>query len=131
MNLLPQLQRTLHDALTGLVADPTPYAAMVRAAQDAKFGDYQANCAMSLGKALGKAPRDVAQEIAKRLDLGDWLEAPEIAGPGFLNFRLRTDWLATQLRQMTAGERLPAAAAPAPRAPAISSTAPTTAQTML
>ena len=46
-----------HDALAGLVADPAPYAAMVKPAQDARFGDYQANCAMSLGKVLGQPPR--------------------------------------------------------------------------
>src|SRR3984957_5059428 len=106
MNILQQLQRTLHEALSGLVPDPSPFAAMVRAAQDARFGDYQANCAMSLGKALGKPPRDVAQEIVKRLDLGDWLEKPEVAGPGFINLRLRADWLANQVRAMVAGERL-------------------------
>ncbi len=100
MNILQQLQRTLHEALAGLVADPAPYAAMVRRRRTRRFGDYQANCAMSLGKTLGKPPRDVAQEIVKRLDLGDWLEKPEIAGPGFINLRLRTDWLAKQVQAM-------------------------------
>ena len=71
-----------------------------------RFGDYQANCAMSLGKVLGKAPRDVAQEIVTRLDLGDWLEKPEVAGPGFINLKLRSDWLAKQVQAMAADERL-------------------------
>src|SRR4029077_10175149 len=98
MNILQQLQRTLHEALTGLVADPAPYAAMVKPAQDARFGDYQANCAMSLGKALGKKPPEVARELAKRLKVDDLLEPPEVAGPGFINLRLRTDWLAKQIQ---------------------------------
>ena len=76
-----------------MAADPAPYAAMLKPAQDAKFGDYQANCAMSLGKTLGKAPRDVAALIVEKLDLGDMLEKPEIAGPGFINLRLRKEWL--------------------------------------
>jgi arginyl-tRNA synthetase len=130
MNLLSRLQRTLHDALTGLVPDPAPYAAMVRAAQDAKFGDYQANCAMSLGKVLNKPPRDVAANIAKRLNLGDWLEAPEIAGPGFLNFRLRTDWVASQLRCMTAGDRLGVEAVASPRTYVIDYSSPNVAKPM-
>src|SRR5256885_1256377 len=80
MNVLLQLQQKLLDALTGLVPDPAPYAAMLRPAQDPRFGDYQANCAMSLAKVLGQPPRTVAQAIVQRLDQGDLLEPPEIAG---------------------------------------------------
>ena len=93
MNVLHELQKKLAQALSGMVADPAPYAAMLKPAQDAKFGDYQANCAMSLGKALGKPPRDVAAMIVEKLDRGDMLETPEIAGPGFINLRLRKEWL--------------------------------------
>ncbi len=106
MNVLHDLQRRFHDAVAGLVADATPYAAMVKAAQDARFGDYQANCAMSLGKVLGQPPRAVAQTIVHRLRLEDLLEPPEIAGPGFINLRLRTDWLARQVRAMAEDDRL-------------------------
>ena len=106
MNVLPLLQARLHDALTGLVPDPAPYAAMVKPAQDARHGDYQANCAMSLGKALGQPPRTIAQTLVERLSLDDLLEPPEVAGPGFINLRLRTDWLARQARAMAADERL-------------------------
>src|SRR5438270_10419039 len=100
MNLLHLLQTQFRKASTGLVADPEPYVAMVKPAQDARHGDYQANCAMALAKTLGKKPRDVAQEIVNGLDLGDFLEPPEIAGPGFINLRLRKDWLARQIQVM-------------------------------
>src|ERR1700726_3584448 len=106
MNVLHELQQRFHGALTGMVPDPAPYAAMVKPAQDARFGDYQANCAMSLGKALGKPPRAVAQTLTERLRVDDLLEPPEIAGPGFINLRLRTDWLAQQVRAMAADDRL-------------------------
>jgi arginyl-tRNA synthetase len=106
MNLLKRVQSAVRTALTGMVADPEPYAAMVKPAQDARFGDYQANCAMPLQKVLGKKPREVAEEIVRRLDLGDVLEKPEIAGPGFINFKLKADWLARQLRAVAADERL-------------------------
>jgi arginyl-tRNA synthetase len=106
MNLIRRLQNTIRDCLTGLVADPAPYAAMVKPAQDARFGDYQANCAMSLAKVLGRKPPEVAREIVARLPLADWLQPPEIAGPGFINLRLRDDWLAAQLRTMATDERL-------------------------
>src|SRR5262245_53593442 len=77
MTPLSQIQTKIRGALHGVVADVEPYAAMVKPTQDAKHGDYQANCAMSLAKTLGKKPRDVAQEIVARLDLGDLLQTPE------------------------------------------------------
>src|SRR3974390_2326677 len=98
MNLLHQIQAKFRAALTGLVPGVEPYVAMLKPTQDAKHGDYQANCAMSLAKAVGKKPRDLAQEIAARIDLGDMLEMPEVAGPGFINLRLRSDWLARQIQ---------------------------------
>jgi arginyl-tRNA synthetase len=108
MNLLETLQRRFHAALSALVADPAPYTAMVKAAQDARHGDYQANCAMPLARVLGRSDetRQVAQEIVQRLALDDVLEPPQIAGPGFINLRLRTDWLAAQIQRMARDERL-------------------------
>src|SRR6266446_3476091 len=100
MNLLQLLQQTFREALTGLVPDPEPYVQMVKPSQDPRLGDYQANCAMSLAKALGGKPRDIAQQIVSRLNLGGFLEAPEIAGPGFINLRLRTEWLAQQMQRL-------------------------------
>ena len=54
---------------------------MLRPAGDPKFGDYQANCAMSLGKALKRPPPEVAKEIVARLDVADLCDPPEVAGP--------------------------------------------------
>ena len=79
---------------------------MIRPAQDPRFGDYQANCAMSLGKQLGQPPREVAQQIVQRLQIDDLCLPPEVAGPGFINLRLRDDWLAQQLQQSCRDERL-------------------------
>jgi len=106
MNLVKRLQNTVSAALSGLVDDPAPYAAMVKPVGDPRHGDYQANCAMSLAKGLQRKPPEVAREIAGRLDLGDWLQLPEVAGPGFINIRLRDDWLARQLRAVASDERL-------------------------
>src|SRR5262249_51199218 len=102
-------QQRFDTALTDLVPDAAArrrYVEMVKPAQDAKFGDYQANCAMSLAKDLRKKPRDAAEEIVKRLPLGDMLEPPQIAGPGFINLTLKPEWLAKQLRAMAVDERL-------------------------
>ena len=89
-----------------MVDSPDEYANLVRAAQDARHGDYQANQAMPLGKLLGKPPRDVAADIVARLNLGNMLEPPTVAGPGFINLRLRNDWLALQMQAIAADPRL-------------------------
>jgi arginyl-tRNA synthetase len=130
MNVLHRLQQSLQAALSGLVSDPAPYAAMVKPAQGARFGDYQANCAMPLAKVLGKEPPEVAREIVQRLDTGDMLEAPEVAGKGFINLRLRTDWLATQLRAMERDERLGVEPVAAMRAVVIDYSSPNVAKPM-
>jgi arginyl-tRNA synthetase len=106
MNVLNLLQRKFQEALTGLVADPAVYAAMLKPAQEARFGDYQANCAMPLKKVLGGDARQIAQTLVARLQLEDVLEPPAIAGPGFINLTLRTEWLAQQVRHMAGDDRL-------------------------
>jgi arginyl-tRNA synthetase len=106
MNLLAQIQDRFRAALAGLVPDTEPYVAMIKAAQDPKHGDYQANCAMALAKPLGKKPRDIAQDIVNRLQLGNLLEKPEIAGPGFINLRLQSAWLAEQVQTLATDDRL-------------------------
>lgn len=97
MNILGLLRSRFAAALANLDREAVSLAAMVLPSQDPKFGDYQANCAMPFAKRLGRPPRDVAAEIVQRLDIGDICERPEIAGPGFINLRLRNDWLAGQL----------------------------------
>jgi arginyl-tRNA synthetase len=124
------LQHKFQDALAGVVADPAPYVAMVRPAQDPRHGDYQANCAMALAKVLGRKPRDVAQDIVQRLSAGDLLEPAEIAGPGFINLRLRNDWLARHVQAMAADERLGVPPADPPRTLVIDYSSPNVAKAM-
>src|SRR4051794_3158925 len=96
MNVLAELRRRFAAALQGVVDDQRAVielSAMVLPSQDAKFGDYQANLAMPLGKRLSKPPREVAADLVARLDLADMCDPPEIAGPGFINLRLRADWI--------------------------------------
>jgi arginyl-tRNA synthetase len=130
MTLLQRVQKSFRAALTGLTPDPEPYAAMVRPTPEPRFGDYQANCAMALGKALGRPPRDVAQEIARRLPLDDFLEPPEVAGPGFINVRLRKEWLASRLRHIAPDEHLGVEPANPPRTVVIDFSSPNVAKPM-
>ena len=106
MNVLEEIQSRLKAALTGYADDVDGPSSLVKPTQDPKHGDYQINSAMSLGKQLGKKPRDVAQEIVTRFDCGDMFHPPEIAGPGFINLRLQETWLANQLQKMAADENL-------------------------
>jgi arginyl-tRNA synthetase len=106
MNLLHAIQQKFAGALAGLVPDPSPYIAMVKPVQDPRHGDYQANCAMPLAKVLGGKPRDIAEMLVGRLAATDMLEPPEIAGPGFINLRLRPTWLADQLQMIGRDDRL-------------------------
>src|SRR5947209_2557684 len=115
MNLVHFLQQQFERALTGLVEDPAQYAALVKPTQDPKHGDYQANCAMPLKIVLGKAPRAIAEDIVARLPRGDALDPTEIAGPGFINLRLRTEWLARQIQAMAGDDGLGVSPAAPPR----------------
>ena len=80
-------------------ADALPIGAdpLIAASRNPEFGDFQSNAAMPLANALGVKPRDIAQSIADRLDIADIAEPPTIAGPGFINIRLRPDALARLL----------------------------------
>lgn len=71
-----------------------------------KFGDYQANVAMSLAKPLKSNPRAIATQIAAHLDVADFCETPSIAGPGFINFKLKTEYLEAQLKAVHQSDRL-------------------------
>jgi arginyl-tRNA synthetase len=70
------------------------------------FADFQANVALPLAKRLGRPPREVAAELASRLDVSDVCEPPEVSGPGFINLRLRDDWIAGQASRMLEDPRL-------------------------
>ncbi|WP_425307232.1 arginine--tRNA ligase [Ammonicoccus fulvus] len=66
----------------------------LRAATKPQFGHFQSNVALRLAKSEGKLPREIAQRIVDSLDVADLCEPLEIAGPGFINFRLRNEVLA-------------------------------------
>lgn len=106
MQILPSIQSRFEQALVGLVDQPVEHAKRVTLARDPQHGDYQANIAMPLAKQLGKKPLDIAADILSRLEISDLCEAPEIAGPGFINLRIKSDYLAEQLMRVAVDERL-------------------------
>ena len=87
MPSLPSLLSARIEAVAGV--DPE-----LRPATKPQFGHFQSNVALRLARSEGRPPREVAADILERLDVADLCEPPEIAGPGFLNLRLRSSVLA-------------------------------------
>lgn len=77
----------------------------LRSATKPQFGHFQSNVALRLAKQSGGQPRQIAQRIVDRLQVADLCEPPEIAGPGFINLRLRTDVLAATVNDQLADPR--------------------------
>ena len=130
MTLLPNLQARFRRALAAFTDQPEPWLEMIRRAQDARFGDYQANFAMALGRQLNKKPRDLAAEVVARLDVADICQPPEVAGPGFINIRLNDEWLVRQLSAAVDDPRLGVEPVAAPRTYVIDFSAPNVAKPM-
>ena len=103
VDIIEQRVSAVMSEWTGLSALST--LALVKPTQDDRFGDYQANGVMALAKKLKKNPRELAQDIVARLDVNDLCAAPEIAGPGFINFRLKPQWLAERLAEAIKDEQ--------------------------
>lgn len=106
MSVLQELKNRFATALATVSDTPDQFVNMIRPAQDAKFGDFQANFAMPLAKRRGEAPRDIAQQIVDAVDVTDLCEPPEVAGPGFINLRLRREWLEQRVERTLGDDRL-------------------------
>ncbi|MGD1909354.1 MAG: arginine--tRNA ligase [Rivularia sp. (in: cyanobacteria)] len=101
--LKDKLQKALGKAFGNEYASTDP---ILVPASKPEFGDYQANMALSLAKKLGQKPRDIAQQVVENLDVSDICEKSEIAGPGFINLRLKVSYLEAQLNTIQTDPRL-------------------------
>ncbi len=117
-----QLHERLAAAFGALVPGADP------ALRVSDHADYQANGVMGLAKQLGRNPREVATEVLGHLDIDDLAEV-QVAGPGFLNLRLRATFVAAQLGQLAEDERL-GVARDVPRRVVIDYSAPNVAKEM-
>src|SRR6516164_5494548 len=122
------LARRVHDAIVASFgpdfgdADP-----LVR---PSSFADFQANVALPLGKRLGRPPREVAAELAARLNVTDMCAEPQVSGPGFINFTLRDDWIAAQASLMLNDPRLGLAPVASPQTVVVEYSSPNVAKEM-
>lgn len=102
-----KLKLKLQQALAAAFgADYTQVDPILVPASNPKFGDFQANVALSLSKKLGMQPRAIATAIVEKLDVSEICEPPEIAGPGFINLKLQTSYLEAQLNAIKTDPRL-------------------------
>ena len=94
------------------------------------FADFQANAALPLAKRAGRPPREVAAELAARLDVTGLCTEPAVSGPGFINLTLRDDWIAAQASAMLGDDRLGLAPAAAPQTVVVEYSSPNIAKEM-
>lgn len=92
------INQRITDAIQKATGQNIP--AIVTAATDAKFGDYQSNSALSLAKQLKTNPRQLAEKIIANLEIDDVCQTPEIAGAGFINLRLKPEFIAKSLSDL-------------------------------
>jgi arginyl-tRNA synthetase len=96
------LERALRSALAEMGL-PEAGPITLERPRNPEHGDWATNVALTLAKPLRRAPRQIADDLAARIDRdAAGVAHIEVAGPGFINFRLRTDLLLDGLRAILA-----------------------------
>lgn len=86
------IRQAIHTLISnGTLDDSVSPSIQVTRTKDSTHGDFASNVALTLAKAAGKPPRDLAQAICDALPADDELDKTEIAGPGFINFFVSAD----------------------------------------
>jgi arginyl-tRNA synthetase len=91
------LEQRLREAVSVVLPEAGGASLLIRPCPDPRFGDYQTNALMGLAKERKLNPRQLAALVLEKLDVREWCDKVEIAGAGFLNFRLRPAALAEAL----------------------------------
>lgn len=105
MNVFQLVQERFQQALTKIEGAENAPAPLARSNRP-EFGEYQFNGAMALAKILKSNPREIAGKIVDSVELDDVAESLEIAGPGFINVKLKPQWLAEKVEVALADDRL-------------------------
>jgi arginyl-tRNA synthetase len=125
--LAVRVARAVEEALDLEISDEQ---ALVRPAGGSRDWDYQSNVAMGLAKRARLESRKVATKVTECLQVEDISDPPTLAGPGFINFRLRTQWIEDRLAEQFADERLGAPTSRRPGIAVIDYSAPNVAKEM-
>lgn len=97
------MKEQLEQAIADVVQDVLGVEVSIELTRpEEQFGDYATNVALQLSKQVGRAPREIAEELAAKLreSLAGQVSEVTVAGPGFLNFRLSDDALHTEVNRM-------------------------------
>jgi arginyl-tRNA synthetase len=97
--IVARVQHAIVQAFGEAMRDTDPN---VTAATRPEFGDYQCNAAMALAKRLNTRPHAIADDIVMQLDVRDICYPPDIAGPGFINLRLKDEFVSMKVARMLA-----------------------------
>ncbi len=124
-----QIEFRLQEAVRAVLPDADVASVLVRPC-DPKFGDYQSNALMSVAKLRKLNPRQLATDVLAKLDLAALCDRVEIAGAGFLNFRLKPEVLHDSLQAAGRGEHLFFAKTAQPRSIVVDFSSPNVAKPM-
>ncbi|MEM9942970.1 MAG: arginine--tRNA ligase, partial [Planctomycetota bacterium] len=130
MNALSEIKSRFASVLSELTADFEPLLDMIRPAGNPEHGDYQANCAMPLKKILDQPSRQIAESIVEAVDLDDFCQSVEIAGPGFINLKLDDDWIQSRLQIAIQDKRLGVSTVDSPKTYVVDYSSPNAAKPM-
>lgn len=129
-NIQTKIETTLQAAVQAALGSEYAHTdPVLRPAANDKFGDFQANLAMALGKKVGKKPRDLAEEIVANLDK-TLFKKIEVAGPGFINLIVCEDELNSQAQHMLKAPKLGAGQTQNPKPIVVDYSAPNVAKQM-
>lgn len=124
------IEKPLRSAVLAVLPDAPPESVIVRPCPDPKFGDYQTTSLMALAKERKLNPRQLAADVLAKLDVSPWCDKVEIAGAGFLNFRLGERAILATLHQAGQDQHLFFEKTPSPRAIVIDFSSPNVAKPM-
>jgi arginyl-tRNA synthetase len=124
------IEQRLQPAVLAVLPDADPATLQVRPCADLRFGDYQTAALMGLAKARKMNPRALAEQVLAKLDMADLCGRVEIAGAGFLNFRLLPATLTSALESAVRGEHMFFSRAAQPRSIVIDFSSPNVAKPM-
>jgi len=124
------LEQRLQTAVLAVLPDADVSTVLVRACQDAKFGDYQTSALMALAKVRKMNPRQLATDVTAKLQVADLCDKTEIAGAGFINFFLKPSVLEESLTAAVQGRHLFFAKAEKPKTVVIDFSSPNVAKPM-
>lgn len=135
MTVLQELQQQIDRALQEVLDESTRESVAAEALQvvpcaHAQFGDYQFNGALPLAKSLKTNPRALATQLLEKLEVEAISETPEIAGPGFINFRLKRKYLQGKTGELLGDARLGVPSAAVPRCVIVDYSSPNVAKPM-